>query len=36
MRLTVTIFPVDRNQLIVNVGPNVPTLVDNNNASRKK
>ena len=26
MRLTVTIFPVDRNQLIVNVGPNVPTL----------
>lgn len=29
MRLTVTIFPVDRNQLIVNVGPNVPTLADN-------
>jgi GntR family transcriptional regulator len=29
MRLTVTIFPVDRNQLIVNVGPNVPTLTDN-------
>ena len=28
MRLTVTIFPVDRNQLIVNVGPNVPTLTD--------
>ncbi len=28
MRLTVTIFPVDRNQLIVNVGPNVPTLAD--------
>lgn len=26
MRLTVTIFPVDRNQLIVNVGPNVPPL----------
>ena len=26
MRLTVTIFPVDRNQFIVNVGPNVPTL----------
>jgi hypothetical protein len=25
MRLTVTIFPVDRNQLIVIVGPNVPT-----------
>jgi GntR family transcriptional regulator len=28
MRLTVTIFPVDRNQLIVNVGPNVPPLGD--------
>lgn len=28
MRLTVTIFPVDRNQLIVNVGPNVPALTD--------
>jgi len=28
MRLTVTIFPVDRNQLIVNVGPNVPPLTD--------
>jgi DNA-binding GntR family transcriptional regulator len=28
MRLTVTIFPVDRNQLVVNVGPNVPTLTD--------
>ena len=28
MRLTVTTFPVDRNQLIVNVGPNVPTLTD--------
>ena len=28
MRLTVTIFPVDRNQLIVNVGPNVPPLRD--------
>jgi GntR family transcriptional regulator len=28
MRLTVTIFPVDRNQLIVNVGPNVPTLTE--------
>jgi GntR family transcriptional regulator len=26
MRLTVTIFPVDRNQLIVNVGPKVPML----------
>jgi len=26
MRLTVTIFPVDRNQLIVNVGSNVPPL----------
>jgi GntR family transcriptional regulator len=29
MRLTVTIFPVDRNQFIVNVGPNVPALADN-------
>jgi GntR family transcriptional regulator len=29
MRLTVTIFPADRNQLVVNVGPNVPTLTDN-------
>jgi GntR family transcriptional regulator len=28
MRLTVTVFPVDRNQLIVNVGPNVPTLTN--------
>jgi len=28
MRLTVTIFPVDRNQLIVNVGPNVPPLTE--------
>ena len=28
MRLTVTIFPVDRNQLIINVGPNVPPLRD--------
>ena len=26
MRLTVTIFPVDRNQLVVNVDPNVPPL----------
>jgi len=34
MRLTVTIFPVDRNQLIVNVGPNVPTLMDNEQPSR--
>jgi GntR family transcriptional regulator len=29
MRLTVTIFPVDRNQLVFNVGPNVPGLADN-------
>lgn len=29
IRLTVTIFPVDRNHLIVNVGPNVPTLGPN-------
>jgi GntR family transcriptional regulator len=34
MRLTVTIFPVDRNQLIVNVGPNVPPLQDNRAAGR--
>jgi GntR family transcriptional regulator len=33
MRLTVTIFPVDRNQLIVNVGPNVPPLRDKPSAS---
>jgi GntR family transcriptional regulator len=36
MRLTVTIFPVDRNQLIVNVGPNVPTLADNDDVGRRK
>ena len=36
MRLTVTIFPVDRNQLIVNVGPNVPTLADSDNIGRKR
>jgi len=36
MRLTVTIFPVDRNQLIVNVGPNVPVLTDNANLGRQK
>jgi GntR family transcriptional regulator len=28
MRLTITIFPVDRNQLVVNVGPNLPPLRD--------
>lgn len=28
MRLTVTIFPVDRNQFVLNVGPNVPPLTD--------
>ena len=32
MRLTVTIFPVDRNQLIVNVGPNVPLIAPKPNA----
>jgi GntR family transcriptional regulator len=36
MRVTVTIFPVDRNQLIVNVGPNVPPLADNGSAERRK
>lgn len=34
MRLTVTIFPADRNQLIFNVGPNVPPLRDNAPPSR--
>jgi GntR family transcriptional regulator len=29
MRLTVTIFPVDRNRFIVNVGTNVPALTGN-------
>jgi DNA-binding GntR family transcriptional regulator len=36
MRLTVTIFPVDHNQLIVNVGPNVPALTDNDGMGRQK
>ena len=36
MRLTVTIFPVDRNQLVVNVGPNVPPLVENEQAESPK
>jgi GntR family transcriptional regulator len=36
MRLTVTIFPVDRNQLIVNVGPNVPPLADNTPPRKSK
>jgi GntR family transcriptional regulator len=26
MRITITIFPADRNQLVFNVGPNVPPL----------
>jgi predicted HTH transcriptional regulator len=30
MRLTVTIFPADRNQLIVNVGPGVPDFTNDN------
>lgn len=34
VRLTVTIFPVDRNQLIFNVGPNVPPLRENSEPSR--
>jgi GntR family transcriptional regulator len=33
MRLTVTIFPIDRNQLIVNVGPNVPPLASKSGSS---
>ena len=36
MRLTITVFPVDRNQLIVNVGPNVPPLSDNLPPGRSK
>ena len=35
MRLTVTILPVDRNRLIVNVGHNVPTLADIQSEGRK-
>ena len=34
MRLTVTIFPVDRNQLIVNVGPGVPPLSEQQDQGR--
>jgi GntR family transcriptional regulator len=36
MRLTVTIYPIDRNQLIVNTGPNVPPLVENDQPSPQK
>jgi GntR family transcriptional regulator len=36
MRLTVTIYPIDRNQLVVNVGPNVPPLAANDTPSPKK
>jgi GntR family transcriptional regulator len=36
VRLTVTIFPVDRNQLVVNVGPNVPALTDKAEPGRQK
>lgn len=36
MRLTVTIFPVDRNQLVVNVGPNVPPLAQDDKPGPKK
>jgi GntR family transcriptional regulator len=36
MRLTVTIYPMDRNQLIVNVGPNVPSLMQGDKPSPKK
>ena len=36
MRLTVTIFPVDRNQLVFNVGPNVPALADSKAPDREK
>jgi GntR family transcriptional regulator len=36
MRLTVTIFPVDRNQLIVNVGPDVPDLTAKDTPGREK
>jgi GntR family transcriptional regulator len=36
MRLTVTIYPIDRNQLVVNVGPNVPPLAQHDKPSPKK
>jgi GntR family transcriptional regulator len=36
VRLTVTIFPVDRNQLIFNVGPNMPPLAGDATPSRNK
>jgi GntR family transcriptional regulator len=36
MRLTVTIYPIDRNQLIVNVGPNVPRLAGDEKPSPHK
>lgn len=36
MRLTVTIFPVDRNQLVLNVGPNVPALTDSSTFRAQK
>jgi GntR family transcriptional regulator len=36
MRLTVTIFPVDRNRLVFNVGPNVPALADSAPLDREK
>jgi GntR family transcriptional regulator len=36
MRLTVTIYPMDRNHLIVNVGPNVPSLMQDGKSSPKQ
>jgi GntR family transcriptional regulator len=36
MRATITIFPVDRNQLVYNVGPNVPPLAPASDPSQKK
>ena len=36
MRLTITVFPVDRDRLIVNVGPNVPPLRDTPPPGRSK
>jgi GntR family transcriptional regulator len=36
MRLTVTIFPVDRNQLVINVGPNLPAFIDTVGSGKRK
>jgi hypothetical protein len=36
IRVTITIFPVDRNQLVYNVGPNVPPLAPAEGSESKK